>query len=142
MKVAFYKGKGNWVDFLIRKWTRSPYSHCEIVIDYKWYSSSPRDGKVREKIIHPRSKNWEYIDIDLSSTDIENIRNFFNEQEGKKYDYIGIILSQVLPLGIDNKNKWFCSEICSRALQNIGKVPKNKKSNWYNPGRLYNALKD
>ena len=45
-KLAFYKAKGNWIDFLVRVFTNSPYSHCELVINKDWYSSSPRDGGV------------------------------------------------------------------------------------------------
>ena len=51
MKLAFYKGKGNWVDLIIRVFTNSPYSHVEIVLNKDWYSSSPRDGGVRVKQI-------------------------------------------------------------------------------------------
>ena len=48
-KIAFYKAKGNIIDKSIRLWTRSKYSHCEIVIGENWYSSSPRDKGVRAK---------------------------------------------------------------------------------------------
>ena len=64
--LALYKGNrsGKWYspsvlqarlgDWLIRKFTRSPYSHCEIAVDkgngqYDCYSASLRDGGVRMK---------------------------------------------------------------------------------------------
>jgi len=140
MKVAFYKGKGDWVDWAIRKWTRSPYSHCEIVIDNTWYSSSARDGGVRKKNIHHNPENWDFIDIKIQVNDKNIIKMFFNKQIGKKYDYVGILLSQVIPLHEDIKNRWFCSEICAYTLQLIDILPKDKKSNWYSPGRLYKRL--
>jgi len=140
MRVAFYKGKGNWVDWTIRKWTRSPYSHCEIVIDNTWYSSSARDGGVRKKNIYHNPENWDFIDIKIQVNDENIIKMFFNKQIGKKYDYVGILLSQVIPLHKDIKNRWFCSEICAYALQLIGMLPKDKRPNWYSPGRFYKKL--
>ena len=32
-RLAFYKGKGNWVDWGICMVTRSPYSHVELIAD-------------------------------------------------------------------------------------------------------------
>ena len=54
--LAFYKGKGDWLDWLIRLFTRSQYSHVEYVQDstamddqgrHECWSSSFRDGGVR-----------------------------------------------------------------------------------------------
>lgn len=50
VQLAFYKAKGDWVDKVIRWWTSSKYSHCEVVIGDEWFSSSPRDGGVNAKI--------------------------------------------------------------------------------------------
>ena len=44
IRLAFYKGKGDWVDKLVRWWTKSQYSHVEVVVGNTWISSSPRDG--------------------------------------------------------------------------------------------------
>lgn len=51
VQIAFYKAKGNWIDLATRIWTNSHYSHCEIVSNKDWYSSSPRDGGARIKQI-------------------------------------------------------------------------------------------
>ena len=47
VQLALYKGRGTLFNALIRWWTRSPYSHCELVINGTCYSSSIRDGGVR-----------------------------------------------------------------------------------------------
>ena len=49
VRLAFYKGEGDWVDKLVRWWTKSQYSHVEVVGNM-WVSSSPRDGGVNAKI--------------------------------------------------------------------------------------------
>ena len=43
VKIAFYKGKGNWINKIIRWWTRSNYSHAELVLPNKmtWIGISP-----------------------------------------------------------------------------------------------------
>ena len=30
IRLAFYKGKGDWVDKVIKWWTKSQYSHVEV----------------------------------------------------------------------------------------------------------------
>lgn len=140
VKVAFYKGKGNFFDKLIRWWTKSQYSHCELVIHNLWYSSSPRNGKVRFEAINPNSSHWDYIDIQVSPEQTANLVAFFQSRIGKKYDWLGIALSQVLPLNIDDPKRWFCSEICTQALIEVGAIVSSKPSNWYSPERLYNKV--
>ena len=51
VQLALYKAPGEWTNALIRWWTRSQYSHCELVIDGTCYSSSERDRGVRSKVM-------------------------------------------------------------------------------------------
>ena len=137
IKLAFYKGKGDFFDKLIRIWTNSPYSHVEIIINGIWYSASPRDGRVRAKKIDPNPSHWDFIEI--PSKNAENMVKFIESQLGKKYDWLGILLSQIIPLGEENPNRWFCSEICSAAVKKGGKKLKNHPQ-WYSPARLFEEL--
>ena len=43
IQVAFYKGRGGWTHKIIRWWTKSPYSHAELIMpdDKTWISISP-----------------------------------------------------------------------------------------------------
>jgi len=135
--LAFYKGAGDWTDKAIRLWTRSKYSHSELVINGVWYSSSPRDLKVRGKIIIPQANHWDYIDIPTSNEQKRIMVDFFNEQMGKPYDFLAIFLTQILPLNIQDPNKWFCSESDSKALMLAGILPSDKPAQWYSPERLF-----
>ena len=140
IQLAFYKGKGDWMDKVIRWWTRSPYSHCEIVIDGIWYSSSPRTGKVRAATIYPKENHWDFIELLCTAEQKQIMVRALESQLGKPYDYLGIFLSQVIPLSIQDPTKWFCSEICSCALKKGKLLKTNRKSCWFSPARLYRAL--
>lgn len=128
-QIAFYKAKGDYVDKAIRVWTNSPYSHCELVIGDLWYSSSPRDGGVRSKKI-AHNDDWDYVDI---SIDEKEFYKYFNKVSGQKYDFLGIVLSQVIPLGIQNPNKKFCSEFIATYL---GYADPER----YSPARLFRRM--
>lgn len=109
IKLAFYKGEGNWVDKIIRWWTKSQYSHVEVVVGDMWYSSSPRDGGVRSMRMEDyNAEHWDIIGYPgVSASDVFDL---FRKTKGSKYDFIGILFSQVLPIGLHSSTKWYCSE--------------------------------
>ncbi|MCK3654925.1 enoyl-CoA hydratase [Pasteurellaceae bacterium Macca] len=124
--LALYKGEGNWVDKVIRVFTRGRYSHCEIAVFQReivghyhaeeWfdsYSSSPRDGGVRCKKFSKFDRlNWDLIP--LSGISEAQIHAFFHQTQGAKYDFVGAI---GILFGIrQSKTRWFCSEWCWQAL--------------------------
>lgn len=109
VRLAFYKGEGDWVDKLIRWWTKSQYSHVEVVVGDMWYSSSPRDGGVRSMRMEDyNAEHWDVIGYPgVSASDVFDL---FRKTKGSKYDFIGILFSQVLPIGLHSSTKWYCSE--------------------------------
>jgi hypothetical protein len=148
LKIAFYKGNSDSSfisrvkDFLIRKWTKGPYSHCEIVLEENWYSADSRNNIVRkesESNINPQDK-WDYLKFLISEESSEQLKTFFEKEEGKKYDWKGIIFSQILPLKKHDHDKWFCSELCVHLLSNIDFFFKESPEA-ISPNRLYDLLK-
>jgi hypothetical protein len=129
-KIAFHKTKGNQIDIAIRIWTNSPYSHCEIVVNKDWYSSSPRDGGVRVKQIQDDGNSWDFIEVDV---DREWLYQVYREHKGKGYNFKGIFFSNFLGLSFHNKDKMTCSEFVAKmlGLENPQK---------YSPGNLYEKL--
>lgn len=111
-KLAMYKGSGNIYDKLIRWWTESKYSHCELVVDGVWYTSSPRDGGVVKRELK-MSSNWDMYDVYVDEKRLEMV---MNRNEGAKYDWLGIVFTQVLPFGIHSKSRMFCSEFVAEVL--------------------------
>ena len=121
IKVAFYKGKGNFINGIVRWWTKSVYSHAEIVLPdgITWIGISPfLKSKVasRKKIIIDYSE-WDFVDININQEQLDIIMEFFEDTEGHGYDWIGMLLSQFLPCKIKHKKRWYCSEWIAYALR-------------------------
>lgn len=123
MCLAFYTGKGNLVDRVIRIATRSPYSHVELVhgsisnnsLRTSWsISASARDGGVREKSIEFQAGRWEFLPIEGWSDDQIWIRA--EAELGRPYDYLGILFNFTVPIRRHLRGSWFCSELCGHAL--------------------------
>lgn len=113
--LALYKGQGRLFNRLIRLWTRSKYSHCELVLpDGRWLSASAMDGGVRAKCIELDLEHWDLIPLPWASQQL--IEHVFERHQGKGYDWLGIFLSQFLPLGLHSRRRMFCSEFCAAGL--------------------------
>lgn len=138
MQIAFYKAPGDWTDRLIRWTTRSPYSHCELLLTQpssgytaKAISSSPRDGGVRVATISFWPDRWDMIEIPWGEE--AYVRRKVGGQAAKRYDLLGAITSQLpRPLG-GSQARWFCSELLAWGLD-LG-APET-----LSPGELYLRL--
>lgn len=105
---------------LISWWSKSKIVHTELIIDDMWVSSDLPTGGVTIQPLRPLTDKWEYIELGnicLTNKQHQYVLDFIKRQEGKKYDTLGIVLSQVLPWRIHSKEKWFCSEIVTKILQ-------------------------
>ena len=119
--LAFYKGNGRFYDRLIRWWTKSDYSHVELVEfqTQDWFigwSSSPRDGGVRLKTIEIKPEHWDFVDVLVLIREepfaiARAIRDF-----GYGYDWINIFFSQILPFKLQIRDRMICSEFVAECL--------------------------
>lgn len=114
MQLALYKGKGLIGNAITRWWTGSQYSHCELVIDGVCYSASFMDGGVRAKAIDLNNGNWDVIP--LPWVDAVRVLVFFEQTEGRAYDWLGLYRGQLFNRGRRDGSKYFCSEWCAEAL--------------------------
>jgi len=125
IELAFYKGKskksiGNMLfTKFIKLWSRFQYSHVELVIKptpdpttWTWISSTG-DGP-RGTTIEFNPDNWDFIELEYFN--VLDAVDFFEEQYGMGYDWWGIILSQLFKTQLDNRQKWFCSELVYAGL--------------------------
>lgn len=141
MQIAFYKAEGKIFDKLIRWWTGGRYSHCELVFsDGVFFSSSPRDGGVRYKTIQKDLGKWDFVGIRVDKFDENVLRRWCDSKVGRSYDWLGIALTQALPLGMEDPERYFCSEIIVDALQHIGRF-KGFTPSEVTPQKLYNITK-
>lgn len=121
VKIAFKKiEKGSGlVPKTISWFTKSPYYHVELIVNDIWVSVFPESG-VRLNKLRPLDTNWDYKDlkkIKLTKEQYTIFMEYLYKQEFKKYDNTGIVFSQIIPLKINRKNKWFCSELVVKLLQ-------------------------
>ncbi len=157
IKVAFYRGKGSWKNRLIRWWTKSPYSHAELVMpdDITWVSISPfltATVSARSKYEIKNLNDWDFISFQLSWREpvrdyqIKQLNNFIDDTSGAKYDWTGMILSQIFPYLIKHRDRWYCSEWIAHALVKARVVSWEKLQIYrtpnLSPGKLYEILKD
>lgn len=114
VKIAFYKGRGDFFDSAIRWRTQSAVSHCEMVVGGKCYSSSPRDGGVRCKEINLDDGKWLVLATPLVNQ--VAVRSLFDITQGDGYDWVGAVVGQGFAARAHDAGKWFCSEWCARAM--------------------------
>lgn len=138
MYLAMFKGDGNFIDYLIRKRTKSQYSHVELVIDIDeqdnmlCLSSKPMHG-VRCDLIRYNKQDWELIEIDERRFNTrEQIFSYYYETKGAWYDYLGVLA--FICKTEEDPRKYFCSEWIGRALG-------IKDSNTLTPYDLYSKVK-
>jgi hypothetical protein len=134
LRAAFYRGTHAGLpgiyNRLVRWWTRSQYSHVELILHFAAASSSAMDGGVRFKKIDFDPALWDFVDLppELAA----GAEAWFNEHYGQPYDYLGNVHFVLSAVG-DDKRKWFCSEAVAAALG----MPNPER---FDPGTLHAAL--
>ena len=120
IKVAFYKGGEGWQHKIIRWWTKSIYSHAELVMpdNFTWISISPfLESKVAKRLKTDFDlEKWDFISIDITEEQHSSILEFYENTKDNVYDWWGMLLSQFTPFKVKSKNKWYCSEWITNAL--------------------------
>ena len=151
MKIIFYNGHKTLFSHLIYFKQRyldgvskevAKYTHVELLFSDKvMYSSSERDRGVRGRYMPKLKDHWDIVDIKMSESSEQKIRNWCESQDGLKYDITGIVFAQILKTNwFLQDDEWFCSEFVTAALQEIGLCP-NVAPHMITPADLYNLLK-
>jgi hypothetical protein len=121
VSVALYKGKGTFINSLVRKWTDSIYSHAELILDdgKTWIGISPFiSAKVIKRFVdNYNSTDWDFYTKSVTKEQHDSIIEFYMLTKGSSYDWFGMLLSQFVPFHIKQKNKWYCSEWILYALR-------------------------
>ena len=151
ISIAFYKARGRRRDRLIRRWTRSPYSHVEILLmDRKTLVGINPPTKNIVKKSFPRKytlkTDWDLVSISIDREQEKRLLEFMSRTMGHKYDWIGMLLSNLIPFKVKQKNKWYCSEWVLEALL-YANILQTRKISPYNhrgisPGELFILLQN
>ena len=110
--ISFHKPK-SVIGYLISLRTLGEYSHCEFILNDYAYLSNPGGVTVKPFIYKDNMDIFElheHIEIPI-------VLEEFNKLKGKGYDYQAIFLAQLLQLGIEHKDKYFCSELCIHLIK-------------------------
>lgn len=135
MRAAFYRGTRPGIagiyNRLVRWWTRSEFSHVELVLSTgRAWSASFADGGVRSKLIDVDTENW--VLIDLPPELEQGAEAWFKAHLGARYDLLGNLQFVLSPIP-HSQRRWFCSEAVAAALG----IPDPWR---YSPGTLASAL--
>jgi len=132
VSIVFYKGPGTLAEKLIRMWTNSPYCHCEFRRSDGLYHSNDRFRFIsRTQNMELNLNEWEVCNIQLPSEIVERVERRQIRKNGTRYDWIGIVFSQVFRLGIHNKKRWFCSKSNADDLIYAYRLMKRSKKQEY-----------
>jgi hypothetical protein len=138
-RVAFLFGTSLYAQ-AIRLRTGSP-THVELVLDDG--SAITADcwaGVVRRPFV-PGPK-WRVLDLPHTMcpdrTHVAALDTFHVEQ-GAKYDWLGIFLSQAVKLNRQHPSRWFCSELVAHILKEGGGYLRHKPHQ-YSPAGLFRQL--
>ena len=147
MKIAFLKGT-DIADMMIKFWTMSKYSHCEMVFSdgHIIGSSTAPPFKVTKQYFNSQPvypADWDVIEINVTPQEEALIRKFAEEQIGKAYDWSGIFFSQVIPIKVQDGSKWFCSELCVASMQVVPRLAAllKMKASTVSPGKFSQLIK-
>lgn len=139
--ICFHKPQG-LLGFLIALRTLGKYTHCEMVLNDYVYYINPGGARVKPFIYKDYMDIYE-IKLPFS---VAFFVEEFKKYQNKGYDYWAIVLSQLLELDIEDKDRYFYSELCLILINKLTDDSltynlKNIKANQFSPSKLYKYLK-
>lgn len=121
MYVCFFKGGTGIWNRLIRWWTKSIYSHCEFCFsDNVSFAADYDVNRTRFKQVTYCQQDWDLFEVNIKPQEEATLRFWCEREKDCKYDTIGILFTQIIPLSFENPWWWFCSEICVAGFKRIG----------------------
>jgi hypothetical protein len=120
--IAFYRGRGDIADHIVRFATRSPFSHCELIRQearprrgdtVRCISASGRDGGVRIKEIRLEGPKWDVYAVPWAR---EDAWARAEAHLGAPYELWSMVISQLFNFRRHTRGRWFCSELIAHAL--------------------------
>ncbi len=132
--VWFYRGPEGLFGWLIRIFTLSRYSHCEIQVGMFTFSADPGAGVTMTLGKPHMDEHWDGVRVAVEDTD--GLTHWLMARDGRGYDWSGILLSEMLPFELDSDRRFYCSELVRRALQTFKALAKPWFWLRWSPGRL------
>lgn len=146
ISVALYKGDYNFISKLIRWWTSSKYSHCELFVEENgkaYLIGISNDNGVRIEIKDTINHNkWDFYELKTQDIGVlfNHVKSFYDKTKNKKYDFKNIFLSQIFNRKKHDKNKYTCSEWVSECLDSYYNKAYPKKYHLYSPQSVFEYI--
>lgn len=141
LKLVFYKSNYKWWSRLIKWWTNSSYSHCELYVNDKYLVGISNEQSVRCKKYDLSSEKWDSIELKIDDKLEWIVNDFFEKTQGAKYDWKAIILSNIFNRRLQDKNKYTCSEWIAELLDLRYNIFQPKKYYMLTPQDVYDVFK-
>ena len=136
VKLAFKKDSNGIMSKLIKWWTKSKYSHVEIIIptpegDFEggfWLSANTKKGVRLKPLILPLNhESWDYIDVEVDDKNYIKVMEKISKITEYKYATKDLFLVQVLRLDkMESRKRMFCSESVCEVLRAFEESKINK----------------
>jgi hypothetical protein len=117
VKLAFKKGTG-FISKLIKWYTKSEYSHVEILIPDAngnfnpgfWLSSTMKKGVRLKPIVYPLdTENWDYLEVNVPGENYDEAMKKIAEITQYKYATLDLFLVQMFKLDkMESRKRMFC----------------------------------
>jgi len=127
VKLAFKKDSNGFMSKLIKWWTKSKYSHVEIIIpgrdgsfeDGFWLSANGKKGVRMKPLILPLNhESWDYIDVEVNDKYYIEAMKKISKITEYKYATKDLFLVQVFGLDkMESRKRMFCSESVCEVLK-------------------------
>ena len=139
LAVAINEPDNKLIASLINIFTCSKAHHVEVVFSDGWTLSS-RPGFVGLMQRQYNYYDWLMIPLDTINSEREKVIRKWAEDLTllePKYDYLGAF-SGLFGSARDNPEKWFCGELCAKALEED--IPELKALDWATPEKIWKLM--
>ena len=129
VKLAFKKDSNGFMSKLIKWWTKSRYSHVEIIIPSKdgsfesgfWLSANGKKGvRIKPLILPLNTTSWDYLDVEVDEDNYTDVMKKIGKITEYKYATKDLFLVQVFGLDkMESRKRMFCSESVCEVLKSF-----------------------
>lgn len=67
-------------------------------------------------------QTYKYIRIELNPREVAIVKEYLDQQVGKRFNYCGFFCNFLTCFRCRSSSRWFCSELCVAALQQVGRL--------------------
>lgn len=143
--ISFHKPK-KILGTLIALWTLGNYSHTEFIYNDYVYYTNPGGARIKPYVAKPNEDIFE-LHQNINAKDVVE---FCTVNEGRGYDYLGILGQFFYAAKVQKDSKYFCSEFCLNAIDYALqftltyklKSLKDRVGYAFSPNKLYKYLKE